>query len=81
MTPSNESSAKAIYRVTEWLDPNSRVLTAMGDMRADYWLQFEVERWKNKWDEAWVQMDPLGNVALFAWAGSELPVTGEDPKE
>lgn len=78
MTPSNESSAKAVYRVTEWLDPLSRVSTCGGDMRADYWLQFEVERWKNKWDEAWVQMDPQGNIALYTWAGSQLPVDDSD---
>lgn len=81
MTPSNESIENAVYRVTEWLDPNSRVPTAHGDMRADYWLQSEVDRFKEKWTEAWVQVNQAAAIALHTWTGTQLPVTGEDPKE
>lgn len=81
MTPSNESIDKAVYRVTDWLDPHTCIETAHCVMRTDVWLQTEVDRFKEKWDEAWVQVDPRGYLALYTWAGTQLPVDGSDEEK
>lgn len=77
MTPSQQSIDAAVYRVTEWLHPSERIITAFGIMRADGWLQTEVERFKEHWCESWIESRG-GLIALYTWAGSQLPVDDDD---
>jgi hypothetical protein len=94
----------AVYQVTEWALPRSRIqnkpthcLTVNvhdllvrreipSDPQSDsidyeLHLQIEVDRWKDKCTEAWVQRGEDGMIAMFTWAGKQLPVEGEDAKE
>jgi hypothetical protein len=71
----------AVYQVTEWALPRSPILIGTGPTIYEVWLQIEVDRFKEKWTEAWVKTDEHGMIALFTWAGKQLPVDGEDSKE
>lgn len=76
--PSQASKDASSYRITEWAAPRSRVSGRDYEM----YLAIEAERLKDKWVEAWVQVDSkTGHIALFTWAGFQKPVEGEDPKE
>lgn len=75
--PSQASKDYAFYQVTEWGAPRSRV----NDTDYEIWLQIEVDRFREKWTEAWVQVNSAtGEVALFTWSGTQKPVDGDDPK-
>lgn len=69
-----------IAQVTEWADPRERIETVFGKMHYEHWLQREADRWANKWRDAWLQTNGLGEVALFTHASEQLPVEGDDPK-
>jgi hypothetical protein len=77
--PTNESINRAVYRMTEWISPQELIRTNASVMRADRWLQSEVDRLANKWTEAWVQVHrETGELALYTWSGEQLPVDDSD---
>ena len=76
-SPSQASKDAAVYQVTEWAAPRSRV----NDTDYELYLAIESDRLKDKWGESGVQVqEGTGHVALFTWAGTQLPVEGEDAK-
>ena len=70
------------YQVTEWGHPREEILTINGPVSYELWLMHEVNRWKEKWTNAWIATNAEGLVALITYATPNLPkpTVGDDPK-
>jgi hypothetical protein len=75
------SRARDSYQVTEWMHPRESIPTNMGPMEAELWCHQEVVRFKDKWSEAWLQVNNEGMIAVFADDDGYRRVSNDDPKE
>jgi hypothetical protein len=63
------------YQVTQWADPEDKILSQWGSIRLSAWLALEVKRWNDKKSHAEVRYVD-GKAALFGF-GVEQPVEAD----